>query len=95
MPVLFQDTEIYPVVTLSYLLTGGNGYRLGEAAVARYGGPLELDSMKAEFARHSPVTAKLDGRMEILTEESSAGRGSVTANIMITVAAVYLVVLHR
>ena len=95
MPVLFQDTEIYPVVTLSYLLAGGNGYRLGEAAVARYGGPLELDSMKAEFARHSPVTARLDGRMEILTEESVGCGDSVTANIMITVAAVYSVVLHR
>ena len=54
--------------TTNYLLGGGDGYELGEAALERHIGPLDTDRMKEEFSRNEPVTAKTEGRIEFVVE---------------------------
>ena len=63
------------MVSTNYLLGGGDGYELGEAAHERHIGPLDIDRMKEEFSRNKPVTAKTEGRIEFVVErEGREGR---------------------
>ena len=70
-----QDETNYQVVSTNYLLGGGDGYELGEAALERHIGPLDTDRMKEKFSRNEPVTANIEGRIEFVVErEGREGR---------------------
>lgn len=58
-----DDARVYRVVTIDYLLTGGDGHTAFAKGANVKVGDVEVDAVAAYIAAHSPVNPQLEGRI--------------------------------
>lgn len=61
--VAIDPARVYHVVTIDYLLTGGDGHTEFKAGTNVIFGDIEVDAVAAYLAAHSPVDPKVEGRI--------------------------------
>ncbi|XP_064489234.1 protein 5NUC-like [Ornithodoros turicata] len=81
-----DDPTLYRIVTMSYMYQGGDGYDFSKAIHAEDKGYLDLDVFQEYFTKRSPVQAKLEHRIRILSRaptqenDGSSARRSYKGN---------------